>query len=97
VDEAIEATEKDNLSFKDVLPKVILAAALLTDLINLTGLIELISNINFDDVKTHNAYMPSHVFEFFWVGNNYIFSYRYFNSPVSIQSFPNSRILNHKN
>jgi len=63
VDNAMDAIEKDNPSLRDVLPKVFARGNL--DPTNLGGLIDLIGNIAFTDVKERSADILGHVFEYF--------------------------------
>lgn len=63
LDEAMEAIEKENPSLKRVLPKVYARGNI--DPINLGGLIDLFSNIAFDQTKERSADILGHVFEYF--------------------------------
>lgn len=63
VDNAMDAIEKDNLSLKDVLPKVYARGNL--DPTNLGGLIDLIGNIDLGNAKERSADVFGHVFEYF--------------------------------
>lgn len=63
VDEAMDAIDKDNPSLKDVLPKVYAKGNL--DPVNLCGLINEISNIDFIGAKARSADVLGHVFEYF--------------------------------
>ena len=63
VDNAMDAIEKDNLSLRDVLPKVFARGNL--DPANLGGLIDLIGNIALGDAKARSADVLGHVFEYF--------------------------------
>ncbi|SNR77415.1 HsdM N-terminal domain-containing protein [Desulfurobacterium atlanticum] len=63
IDEAMEAIEKENPSLKGVLPKEYAKANI--DPINLGGLIDLFSNIPFDETKKESADILGHVFEYF--------------------------------
>jgi len=63
LDEAMEAIEKENPSLKGVLPKVYARRNI--DSISLGGLIDLFSNIAFDQAKERSADILGHVFEYF--------------------------------
>jgi type I restriction enzyme M protein len=63
IDEAMEMIEKENPSLKGVLPKVYTRGNI--DPISLGGLIDLFSNIKFDDVKEKSSDILGHVFEYF--------------------------------
>jgi type I restriction enzyme M protein len=63
IDEAMELIEKENPSLKGVLPKVYAIGNI--DPISLGGLIDLFSNIAFDQVKERSADVLGHVFEYF--------------------------------
>ena len=63
VDEAMDAIERENVSLRDVLPKVFARGNL--DPTNLGGLIDLISNIALGDAKARSADILGHVFEYF--------------------------------
>jgi len=63
VDAAMDAIEKDNASLRGVLPKVFARGNL--DPTNLGGLIDLVSNIAFDDAKAKSADVLGHVYEYF--------------------------------
>jgi len=63
IDEAMEMIEKENPSLKGVLPKVYARGNI--DPISLGGLIDLFSNINFNDVKEKSSDILGHVFEYF--------------------------------
>ena len=63
VDDAMDAIEKENISLRDVLPKVYARGNL--DPTNLGGLIDLISNIAIDETKKRSADVLGHVFEYF--------------------------------
>ncbi len=63
LDEAMELIEKENPSLKSVLPKVYSRGNI--DPINLGGLIDLFSNIAFDQAKQKSADILGHVFEYF--------------------------------
>ena len=63
IDEAMEAIEKENPSLKGVLPKGYAKANI--DPINLGGLIDLFSNVAFDEAKKKSADILGHVFEYF--------------------------------
>ncbi len=63
IDEAMDAIEKENPSLKGVLPKVYARGNL--DPISLGGLIDLFSNIAFDEAKEKSADILGHVFEYF--------------------------------
>ncbi len=63
IDEAMEAIEKENPSLKGVLPKVYAKGNI--DSISLGGLIDLFSNIAFDEAKKRSADIFGHVFEYF--------------------------------
>ncbi len=63
IDEAMEAIEKENPSLKGVLPKEYAKANI--DPINLGGLIDLFSNVSFDETKKESADILGHVFEYF--------------------------------
>jgi len=63
LDEAMEAIEKENPSLKGVLPKVYARGNI--DPISLGGLIDLFSNIAFDQAKERSADILGHVFEYF--------------------------------
>jgi len=63
VDNAMDAIEKDNLSLKDVLPKVFARGNL--DPTSLGGLIDLIANIALGNAKARSADILGHVFEYF--------------------------------
>jgi len=63
VDEAMDAIERENVSLRDVLPKVYARGNL--DPTNLGGLIDLIGNIALGDAKARSADVLGHVFEFF--------------------------------
>lgn len=63
VDNAMDAIEKDNLTLKDVLPKVYARGNL--DPTSLGGLIDLIANIALGDAKARSADLLGHVFEYF--------------------------------
>jgi len=63
LDEAMEAIEKENPSLKGVLPKVYARGNI--DPISIGGLIDLFSNIAFDQAKERSADILGHVFEYF--------------------------------
>ncbi len=63
LDEAMELIEKENPSLKGVLPKVYARGNL--DPISLGGLIDLFSNVAFDEAKEKSADILGHVFEYF--------------------------------
>ena len=63
VDSAMDAIEKENLSLRDVLPKVFARGNL--DPTSLGGLIDLIGNIALGDAKARSADVLGHVFEYF--------------------------------
>lgn len=63
VDNAMESIEQNNPSLKGVLPKVFARESL--DPVNLGGLIDLISNIAFDQAQQRTADILGHVFEYF--------------------------------
>jgi type I restriction enzyme M protein len=63
IDDAMEMIEKENPSLKGVLPKVYTRGNI--DPISLGGLIDLFSNIKFDDVKEKSSDILGHVFEYF--------------------------------
>jgi len=63
VDSAMDAIEKDNPSLRGVLPKVYSRGNL--DPTSLGGLIDLISNIAFDQAKETSSDVLGHVFEYF--------------------------------
>jgi len=63
VDDAMDAIERENQSLKGVLPKVFARDNL--DPTSLGQLIDLISNIAFDDAKARSADILGHVFEYF--------------------------------
>ncbi|MDA3940359.1 MAG: type I restriction-modification system subunit M N-terminal domain-containing protein [Spirochaetia bacterium] len=63
VDEAMDAIERENVSLRNVLPKVFARGNL--DPSNLGGLIDLISNIALGDAKARSADVLGHVFEYF--------------------------------
>ena len=63
IDDAMDIIEKENPSLKGVLPKVYARGNI--DPINLGGLIDLFSNINFDQAKEKSADILGHVFEYF--------------------------------
>ncbi|GAB6072346.1 class I SAM-dependent DNA methyltransferase [Venenivibrio stagnispumantis] len=63
IDEAMEMIEKENPSLKGVLPKVYARGNI--DPVSLGGLIDLFSNINFNDVKEKSSDILGHVFEYF--------------------------------
>jgi type I restriction enzyme M protein len=63
IDEAMDAIERENISLRDVLPKVYARGNL--DPVNLGGLIDLISNIAMRDTKKRNGDVLGHVFEYF--------------------------------
>jgi type I restriction enzyme M protein len=63
LDEAMELIEKENPSLKGVLPKVYAKGNI--DSISLGGLIDLFSNIAFDQAKERSADILGHVFEYF--------------------------------
>ena len=63
VDQAMDAIEKDNLSLRNVLPKVYARGNL--DPTNLGGMIDLIGNIALGDAKARSADVLGHVFEYF--------------------------------
>lgn len=63
VDSAMDFIEKENLSLKDVLPKVYARGNL--DPTSLGGLIDLVGNIALGDAKARSADILGHVFEYF--------------------------------
>ncbi|BBJ27429.1 type I restriction-modification system subunit M [Athalassotoga saccharophila] len=63
IDRAMELIENENPSLKGVLPKVYARGNL--DPINLGGLIDLFSNIAFDEAKEKSSDILGHVFEYF--------------------------------
>lgn len=63
VDDAMDAIERENVSLRDVLPKVFARGNL--DPTSLGGLIDLISNIALGDAKARSADILGHVFEYF--------------------------------
>lgn len=63
VDSAMDAIERDNVSLKDVLPKVFARGNL--DPTSLGGLIDLIGNVALGDAKSRSADVLGHVFEYF--------------------------------
>ena len=63
VDEAMDAIERENVSLRDVLPKVFARGNL--DPTNLGGLIDLIANVALGDAKSRSADVLGHVFEYF--------------------------------
>ncbi len=63
IDEAMDILEKENPSLKGVLPKVYARGNL--DPVNLGGLIDLFSNIAFEETKEKSADILGHVFEYF--------------------------------
>ena len=63
IDEAMELIEKENPSLKGVLPKVYSRGNI--DPISLGGLIDLFSNVAFDEAKKRSADVLGHVFEYF--------------------------------
>jgi type I restriction enzyme M protein len=63
IDEAMDAIEAENPSLKGVLPKVFARGNL--DPTSLGGLIDLMSNIAFNDAKKQRADLLGHVFEYF--------------------------------
>ncbi len=63
IDNAMELIEKENPSLKGVLPKVYARGNI--DPITLGGLIDLFSNIAFDDAKEKSSDILGHVFEYF--------------------------------
>jgi len=63
IDDAMELIEKENPSLKGVLPKVYARGNI--DSISLGGLIDLFSNIAFDQAKERSADILGHVFEYF--------------------------------
>jgi type I restriction enzyme M protein len=63
VDEAMDAIERENVSLRDVLPKVFARGNL--DPTTLGGLIDLISNVALGDAKARSADVLGHVFEYF--------------------------------
>ncbi len=63
IDEAMELIEKENPSLKGVLSKVYARGNI--DPISLGGLIDLFSNVEFDDVKEKSSDILGHVFEYF--------------------------------
>ena len=62
IDEAMELIEKENPSLKGVLPKVYSRGNI--DPISLGGLIDLFSNVAFDEAKKRSADVLGHVFEY---------------------------------
>jgi len=63
VDEAMDAIERENVSLRDVLPKVFARGNL--DPTTLGGLIDLVGNIALGDAKARSADVLGHVFEYF--------------------------------
>lgn len=63
LDNAMEMIEKENPSLKGVLPKVYARGNL--DPISLGGLIDLFSNVAFEEAKERSADILGHVFEYF--------------------------------
>jgi len=63
LDEAMEVIEKENPSLKGLLPKVYARGNI--DPISIGGLIDLFSNIAFDQAKERSADILGHVFEYF--------------------------------
>ncbi len=63
VDEAMDAIERENVSLRDVLPKVFARGNL--DPTNLGGLIDLVGNIALGDAKARSADVLGHAFEYF--------------------------------
>ena len=63
IDKAMELIEKENPSLKGVLPKVYARGNI--DPISLGGLIDLFSNITFDEAKEKSSDILGHVFEYF--------------------------------
>ena len=63
VDAAMDAIERENISLRNVLPKVFARGNL--DPTNLGGLIDLIGNIALGDAKARSADLLGHVFEYF--------------------------------
>ncbi len=63
IDEAMDLIEKENISLKGVLPKVYARGNI--DPISLGGLIDLFSNLAFDQSKEKSADILGHVFEYF--------------------------------
>ncbi len=63
IDDAMELIEKENPSLKGVLPKGYAKANI--DPINLGGLIDLFSNVAFDEARERSADILGHVFEYF--------------------------------
>lgn len=59
----MDAIEKDNLSSKNVLPKVFARENLVP--VNLGKLVNEFSNINIGEIKAHSADILGHVFEYF--------------------------------
>ncbi len=63
IDNAMDLIEKENRSLKGILPKVYARGNI--DPASLGGLIDLFSNVTFDDTKKKNADILGHVFEYF--------------------------------
>jgi len=63
IDEAMDVIEKENPSLKGVLPKVYARGNL--DPVSLGGLIDLFSNIAFNEAKERSADILGHIFEYF--------------------------------
>ncbi|MCH7764741.1 MAG: SAM-dependent DNA methyltransferase, partial [Candidatus Marinimicrobia bacterium] len=63
VDEAMDAIERENVSLRNVLPKVFARGNL--DPTSLGGLIDLVSNVALGDAKARSADVLGHVFEYF--------------------------------
>ena len=63
INDAMEAIEKENPSLKGVLPKVYAGGNI--DPLSLGGLIDLFSNVAFEEAKEKSADILGHVFEYF--------------------------------